>query len=383
MKLDRTSAVVDFRLQSRFESLRQKMLAETSPDRLAKPLAYWALPTDRRLPLAFLDRPVKDLLSTPFEDLHATPGVGQKKIHSLMKLLARAAKVQPQDDLPALDESETLAEESAQTDAALASNGFNPQAVSEATWVIWRATVTRHALGREPMGRYAPSLEHLPRVLWQTPLDTYTDLTLAEIRLLKTHGEKRVAAVLEVFDAIHKSLGKLSARESLAVRVVPRFVSELEAWMVDVLDRDGLNHDRLDNGIPSLKELRHLLVEPLLNQVRIDAGEQIAELAEGRLGLSGSDASVRQAARRLGLTRARVYQLLSDVGVMMHLRWPVGRYLVRQLRERFPADSTELQLLDAAADLFFPARGRPEPAHANGHHHTHDHDDMPLSRRAG
>src|ERR1700709_720363 len=89
------ASVEDVKLVNSFQSVRKQLLDDRFADRMEKPLAYWALPNDRRLPLAFLGRTLKDLLSTPFEDLTATPGIGQKKISSLVKLLARATKDQP------------------------------------------------------------------------------------------------------------------------------------------------------------------------------------------------------------------------------------------------------------------------------------------------
>ena len=82
---------------SRFEGLRKALLTEAYADHLDKPLAYWALPTDRRLPLALLGRTLRDLLDTPFADFSATPGIGRKKIASLVLLLARAANTDPAD----------------------------------------------------------------------------------------------------------------------------------------------------------------------------------------------------------------------------------------------------------------------------------------------
>ena len=41
----------------------------------------------------------------------------------------------------------------------------------------------------------------MTRVIWNTPLGAYTHFTLGEIRAMKTHGEKRVRAILEVFHA--------------------------------------------------------------------------------------------------------------------------------------------------------------------------------------
>ena len=83
MRLDGTVSVEELQVVSRFEGLRQILLAEAYADHLHKPLAFWALPTDRRLPLAFLGRTLCDLLSMPFVELSATPGIGRKKMAAL------------------------------------------------------------------------------------------------------------------------------------------------------------------------------------------------------------------------------------------------------------------------------------------------------------
>jgi hypothetical protein len=116
---------------------------------LSKPLAYWALPNDRRLPLAFLGRTLGDLLSTPFEELSATPGIGQKKISSLVKLLHRATRDEP----PAVPFG--LTDLAAEIHNGGGSNGnsnggsgrFDPALVSEALWSRWRDAVKTLNLG--------------------------------------------------------------------------------------------------------------------------------------------------------------------------------------------------------------------------------------------
>src|SRR5271170_6898293 len=95
MKTNKVVSVEDYKIVSSFQTLRKTLLEDKFADRLEKPLAYWAMPNDRRLPLAFLGRTIKDLLETPFEELSATPGIGQKKISCLVKLLSRATKEHP------------------------------------------------------------------------------------------------------------------------------------------------------------------------------------------------------------------------------------------------------------------------------------------------
>ena len=120
-------------------------------------------------------------------------------------------------------------------------------------------------------------------------------------------------------------------------------------------------------GIPDTAAIRVSFVEPLLEQVRIDASRQVVTLAESRLGIGGPIMSVRQAARTLGLTRARVYQLLNEVNDIMMVRWPTGRHQTHELRERFAAEEAQaarsnggvdLAQFYAAVELFYPGSRR-------------------------
>jgi len=118
------------------------------------------------------------------------------------------------------------------------------------------------------------------------------------------------------------------------------------------------------HGVPSREEIFENLVSPLLEQVRLDATQQIASLAENRLGISGPITSVRQAARSMGLTRARVYQLLNEINDIMAVRWPTGRHQVYELREKLAGEekqmdpAPDLAQFYAAVELFYPGARR-------------------------
>jgi hypothetical protein len=191
-----TSSADDVKLMSSYETVRATLLSPAFADRLDKPLAFWALPNDRRLPTAFLGRTLKDLLQTPFPLLAATAGIGRKKLGTFVKLLVRATK----DDSPEPEQlTEFHAEESAPITGTDQHGQFDPTRVSEVVWARWRDTARRHGAGQEILGRIAPSLATLPTVIWTTPLSFYLDQTLIDIRQLKTHGENLVNVVLEVF----------------------------------------------------------------------------------------------------------------------------------------------------------------------------------------
>jgi hypothetical protein len=136
----------------------------------------------------------------------------------------------------------------------------------------------------------------------------------------------------------------------LALRIVPKFVLPLESWVTEVLERPGL---------PTPDEVRDRLAVPLLDQVLVDTGETIHELSAGRLGITGPPQSVRQQAKRMGVTRARVYQLLEDCSRVMAVRWPEGQQLLAQLDAKFHADATaqdDLRLFRATYELFYPGK---------------------------
>jgi hypothetical protein len=345
---------MDYKLVTAFESVRKRLLRPKFADRLEKPLAYWAIATDRRLPLAFMGRSLRDLLETPFDELFSTAGIGQKKIRTFLMLLNRAAQPKPlgavaadAEDIP--DDAAAIAKEHADV--------IDPNIVSEALWVRWRASVHNHGFDQEPLGRFAATLLDMPRVIWHRPLVSYTELTLAEIRSLRTHGEKRVSAVLDVFGNLHRILVNLDAESRLAVQIVPRFLIPIEAWLLRWLT---------NVGVPNKEEIREGLVVPLIEQIKVDAGPLIARLAEGRL--ESQSGNVRKAAHKLGLTRARIYQLLSEVAEVVTLRWPAGPALVGQLRNKLENAGAEPELLgwlDTVIELLF-VRARSEEGREDG-----------------
>jgi hypothetical protein len=351
MNIENATSAEDYKLCSSFEEVRKKLLDEKYSDRLEKPLAYWALPNDRRLPLAFLGRSVGELLSTPFNELTATRGVGQKKISSLVRLLQRATSNDPPAVPFGLEEASERPRAEMATSAVTPSQGdqpFDPAMVSEVLWDRWRELLIQHGVGQEKLGRLAPTLQVLPTVIWHTPLSQYLDQTLAEIRQLRTHGEKRVAVVLEVVYSVYEILANTVAHEHLTVCVVPKFIPPIERWIAEAEVQPALRGEQ---------NIRDRLTIPLLNQVLVDTGPTVHRLAKGRLGIDVPMQSVRSQARDMGVTRARVYQLLEECGRTMRVRWPEGKRQLDQLAATFEEESkasSAFRLLTATRDLLFP-----------------------------
>lgn len=330
-----------YRLVGTYERLRKSLLEQPDDGRLDKSLSYWVLPSDRRLPIAFLDRRLRDLLALPLDELMATPGVGHKKILGFFDLLKRASKASP--DVPfGLNSSDGIK----RAKPTPPSSGFDSSVVSESLWTSWCETVIRFGMGPEKLGRLAPSLQALPTVIWHSRLEEYSDRSLSEIRSLKTHGEKRVHAILEVFCTVHEALATATLQDNIDVILVPRFIPPLTRWL---LERVGLEE------LPSVDELHKNVVKPMLTQIRTDLGDQVAGLATSRLSLDDDAPSVKQQADTMGVTRARVYQLLEDCAKVMEMRWPEGRWLLAPLATRFgTSDPDTIGLVHGIMDLFYP-----------------------------
>lgn len=337
----------EIRAVSGFQSVSSQLKDQRFADRMEKTLAYWALPNDRRLPLALLDRPIKELIDTPFEEIAATPGIGQKKINSLVKLLNRATKDHPPGVTPA-----AAAEASDKKPLPVWRKGqkFDPSVVSEALWVEWLDTIKKFDVARIKLGRIAPTLQTLPTVVWHTPMADYMNHTVAEIRAMKTHGEKRVRVILESFCVAYEALSTADPTQNAYALLAPKFIAPLEQWV-----RRSISATK----VPSASEIKEHFVLPLLKQLATDAGPTIHRLAEERLGVHDQPQSVRNQAKRLGITRARVYQLLEDCGKIMAVRWPEGESIVRRLAVRLSLDTEDkasLKQFNDTVELFYPGK---------------------------
>ncbi len=373
--LARQTAIGDrYRLAGSYERLRRVLLEAPEDGRLDQTLSYWVLPTDRRLPIALLDQTVRELITMPIEKLMQTPGIGQKKIIGLFDLLSRASKYEALHEpfglslasagdqkrdatILSLDKAHSQGTPHRRGKFAKGTNAnevgnlpFDPGQVSEEVWSSWCETVDRAGLAQQKLGRVAPTLRPLPTVIWQKELSEYSRKSLAEIRQLKTHGSKRVNAILEVFHAIHEAVSTSVMQECLEILIVPRFVPRVTNWLIEA------------NANPtsiSVSTFREKLARPLVDQIGLDLGEPLANLVEKRLLVDGEPETIKQQAEKLQLTRARIYQLLDDCAQVMQVRWPEGRWLLAPLGSlespRFvESDPTLAGLMHATHNLFFP-----------------------------
>jgi hypothetical protein len=238
--------------------------------------------------------------------------------------------------------------------AADAMASFNPGVVSEALWQQWQSSVRMAGVSDLAVGRIVPSLERVPSVIWQAPLARYIDRSLAEIRDMRTHGVKRIGVILHAYYLVDRAWRNGHSSQSVRQTLAPRFIEPIERWVASGIDR---------RQAPTEDEVKSRLAEPLLAQVEIDCGELVARLSRERLGVDGKPLSVRGQARRLNVTRARIYQIFEQCGKAMEVRWPSGRDLLHNLVEaahRHPTENPALRLLSATVELCFPRRSDDE-----------------------
>jgi hypothetical protein len=216
-------------------------------------------------------------------------------------------------------------------------------------WEQWRQTVRRCELEKETLGRLSPSLYKLPTVIWRTPLNDYLNLTIGQMRRLKTHGEKRVQAILEVFHGIHGMLAHVPEHSHLHAELRPKFAVPIERWINEVLAR---------SRPPRPSQLKQQVIVPIIAQVRLDAGPEVHRILQERLGIKSARHSVQQQARRLRVTRARVYQLLETCSDVIAVRWPEGEALIGRLQQKlskFPSAKAQLAQLQSLSTIIYPS----------------------------
>ena len=179
---------------------------------------------------------------------------------------------------------------------------------------------------------------------------------------MKTHGEKRVRTILEVFHSVHKVLSHSEVESHLTVRLIPKFVLPLEHWIAATSE---------SRKIPSTDDVASSLVRPLLDQIQIDVGTTLVRLAEGRFEParrhSNRSPAIATHGRHPGSCVPVARRLLKgDERPLARGRNLLAR-LLKHLNTLGARDGS-LHLLQTTFDLFFASPETGQPAHAsNGH----------------
>jgi hypothetical protein len=182
----------ELQLAMRFDELRKQLAEDRYRPLYNKTLAFWALRSDRRLPLALMNRTLEQIIASPFTDLAGTPGIGRKKLQGLLTLLERAANTDPSSVPAEVDEPPQVKRRKASSEPEPL---FRWEDVSELMWAEWRTTVRKHGLESIPLGRLSPSLKRVTRVIWHVPLGDFLDMSIQDLREKRSFGERRLSAI--------------------------------------------------------------------------------------------------------------------------------------------------------------------------------------------
>jgi hypothetical protein len=197
-------------------------------------------------------------------------------------------------------------------------------------WEAWSRTIVGFGFEHEPVGRYARSLRRLPRTLWHVPLRQFATESLACLRSRPWFGRKKLGVVGEVLQDLATTLEaqRFAAAEPPRIRIAPIVDAE---WRL--LERIA------DGGGGGLTDLAADVVPRLLEQIEQDVGSLARRAWTSRLPAAVPAETCSRRAARLGISRARYYQLLADGRTALRLRWPEGPAIWWTLANQCPDEA--------------------------------------------
>ena len=304
-----------------------------------EPLELWVLPSDRHLPSALIRLTLRELFSKSFSQLSKTRGVGHSKLVKLNSLVERALnhlEETPEDT--SNNESSPQKEASAEGDLVQSLiNEVAPGDLAEQDWTRICKSIKDHSLDHHPLGRFAKSLSDLPKGLWHEPLSTFVSKTLFEVQKLPGYGEQRTSCVIAVLQSLSLYVVNSPTNGHLGQKVLPASVNKISKWINSILSQDE---------VPDYLSLCQNFVLPLLRQLEVDLGAEVAEMVERRLGADGSRETLQQVAERFDLTRERIRQLTLRAPKVMEVRWPEGKHLLDDFYEKFRSSGKATKHVD-------------------------------------
>ena len=174
--------------------------------------------------------------------------------------------------------------------------------LSEGLWATWCRKINVSRLDRFPLGFYAKSLRNLPSRLWEVRISTYSKRSFAEVRAFSGHRENSLHALLTVVKIISDlahTLDRLPEESHSRVLIIPSAILDVSTWISQVLQR---------GCVPQVSSIVHGFIRPLLTQLDIDLGPQVAEMVERRIGVDGPPQTLDEIGHDFRVTRERIRQ---------------------------------------------------------------------------
>ena len=198
-----------------------------------------------------------------------------------------------------------------------------------------------------PVGRGIPSMRECGWNIGSMSFDAlFEKYSWAEIMGGK---RKRLGCVAQLFSRIPQFV---SISNDLGVAIEPVAAQILLAKSTI---REILNSRRS----PTQDELSRGVIAPLLEQVEVDCGPESSLVAKLRLGLGHRGRLFRDIASEMGISNARVGQLLKRAQGALLIRWREGEYLfddLCELLQRGNSDFDSYRLCYRVFEVFYPDR---------------------------
>jgi hypothetical protein len=299
-----------------------------------------------------IDLPLETVCASTIEELLQRPNFGPKKVALLIHVLRRIAADEAAGRGMSSAAQKNGRKVRVKKTAPAPMEPLDWDQVPEHVWQSWGQTVLDSAFSEEALGRVAPELNQVPTVIWHTPMSEYCCVPLAELRLRRTHGDKRLQAILSSIQAAAALLDQAAERGKKLDRLRLPVFTELEQWSANELNR---------SKSATYEWVTAQLLKPQLKQLEQDVPALTYRILSDRLGWDGAPRTVMQLSKILDLTRARVYQHLEIVAAVMDLRWPEGRAIWQSWHLRLaqngaanPRSRAPQQCFELARQILYP-----------------------------
>jgi len=200
--------VVRYKLAEAFAEVCSALSTSRSTESLQASLLEWSLPSDRPVPVVFLDYPLERLIAADFDALFDTAGVGPKKFAVLVQILQRAAGLEELNLLAA----NPLAGDREAAEIALADDGY--EGLRERFQQVRNEVLSlqcERLLAKRVDYWVLPTDRQVPRNVLDRSLGELLSGSFDSIAALPGVGRKKIAVLIELLTRAHTAGRQWSA----------------------------------------------------------------------------------------------------------------------------------------------------------------------------
>lgn len=354
---------IDSTIQKRFY-LATRLLDTHQHHRLLDvPLWHWLQSDHLYVPVAWLDRTLREVLQLRLVEIASTQGIGDKKLEKLVLAVDRARIAITQDVSAGLGDTNRStgdhASESMEFPYRVACDAHFVGAkharlrdLDERGWRCVAQVIRHHGLEDFMLGRFAPSLRELDRALWDAKIATFTRRPLSELERLQGCGPLRLQQSICQVLSLAFVLNALPTRHDMRLSLLVGPVAEANRWLAHLLSPER-------QELPEMQSIREGFLRPLLMQVENDGDARLGKVTRRRIGDGVQSITLREIGTEFGVTPDRIRTLLKQAAFILYVRWHEADYLLQgacaELSDR--GDVTEQgQLLKRIQEVLFRTR---------------------------